>query len=145
MKASRRTLIAVLCPLLAFGLLFAVQGCRGGGQQQSQAEAPQDEAQTAKEQAEEAAEEAVQEVGEAAEEAGEAVAHIAGYVCPMHPESASLEPGKCSACNMDLEEAALHYTCTMCGGHAHAPGKCACGMDLVLRPVPDAPPPEPMH
>ena len=46
--------------------------------------------------------------------------------------------GKCSACGMEKEKAAVHYACTMCAGvHSHKPGKCGCGMDLVLLPIPE--------
>lgn len=140
MMASRRSVIAVLCPLLAFGLLIAVQGC-GGGEQQSQTDAQQEQAQAPKE-------EAVTPAPEPAEEAvAEMPEHIAGYTCPMHPEAASLEPGRCGICGMDLVEAGLHYTCPKCEGvHSHEPGTCPhCETDLVLRPVPDAPMPKPIH
>jgi hypothetical protein len=62
---------------------------------------------------------------------------LAGYVCPMHPEETSLEPGDCSVCGMALEPAKLHYVCPMHPEETSLePGKCsACGMELVLRPV----------
>ena len=73
------------------------------------------------------------------------------YVCPMHPDVTSDEPGECPICGMDLvereppaanpvqEHLALHadptYVCPM---HpdvtSDEPGECPiCGMDLVLR------------
>jgi hypothetical protein len=62
---------------------------------------------------------------------------LAGYVCPMHPEETSLEPGTCSVCGMALEPTKLHYVCPMHPEETSLePGKCsACGMELVLRPV----------
>jgi hypothetical protein len=139
MKASRKSLIAVLCPLLAFGLFLAVQGCRGGDDQQTQADV--------EEQAPDVEEQAQTQEEETVAEAAEAMEHIEGYTCPMHPAASSLQPGKCGTCGMELQKADLHYTCTMCEGvHAHEGGKCPqCGMDLVLRPVPDAPPPKAAH
>lgn len=57
------------------------------------------------------------------------------YICPMHPEVSSEEPGKCPKCGMFLEAKASEkpfYTCPM---HpevkADQPGKCPkCGMNL---------------
>ena len=127
MIASRRLLVALLCPLFLAGALLAVQGCGGGGETE--------QAQTAEET--EPAEESKPDESMLAVEEREEKLALAGYTCPMHPEACSLEPGKCSACGMDLEKTQVQYVCTMCPDvHMHAPGKCAhCGMDLVLRPV----------
>lgn len=62
----------------------------------------------------------------------------ARYVCPMHPEVVSDEPGVCPSCRMRLsrqEASAAEYVCPM---HPDAvrsePGKCpACGMPLRKR------------
>jgi multidrug efflux pump subunit AcrA (membrane-fusion protein) len=43
----------------------------------------------------------------------------AAYVCPMHPEVTSDEPGSCRVCGMDLEPAAP--TSRKPAGHAHHP------------------------
>jgi hypothetical protein len=147
MKAGRKSLIAVLCPLLVFGLFVAVQGCGGGGEQQTEVADVEEQAEDVKAQTDDVKEQAQTEVEETVAEAAKAVVHIEGYTCPMHPAASSLEPGNCGTCGMELEKAALHYTCSMCKGvHAHERGKCPkCGMDLVLRPVPDSPPSKPGH
>lgn len=85
------------------------------------------------------------------------------YVCPMHPEVSSPEPGKCPVCKMDLIEkkvpqektdehdahkghdresmAPQGETLYVCPMHPEVsssqPGKCSiCGMDLVARELP---------
>ena len=59
------------------------------------------------------------------------------YVCPMHPEVTSQEPGRCPECGMKLlataAAAATTYTCPM---HPEVtsdqPGRCPkCGMKLL--------------
>ena len=91
---------------------------------------------------------------ESAESAGEhAARHFdPAYVCPMHPDVTSDEPGACPVCGMDLvarerpetaaEHAARHfdpgYVCPM---HpdvtSDEPGTCpVCGMDLVPKRAP---------
>ena len=65
------------------------------------------------------------------------------YVCPMHPEVKSENPGKCPKCKMDLVKSApvkvkdmkAVYACPM---HSEVtsekPGRCPkCGMTLVLK------------
>jgi hypothetical protein len=133
MTVSRRSVIVLLCPLLAFGFLVAVQGCGGGGKG-SQTESQQQ----AKATMEEAQQPATQHA--AADTVAKSVDYILGYTCPMHPEQSSLEPGTCPVCGMSLVEAHLHYICPMHPEvQATEPGKCPkCGMDLVLRPVPEA-------
>ncbi len=61
-----------------------------------------------------------------------------GMACPMHPDQASLEPGKCSQCGMDLQPAYVFYgACPACGEvRRTAPGTCEkCGMELTLQSV----------
>lgn len=65
------------------------------------------------------------------------------YVCPMHPEVRSHEPGECPECGMHLvaetpapagaEGDVAFYTCTMHPSvHESEPGRCPiCNMDLV--------------
>ena len=72
----------------------------------------------------------------------------AGYVCPMHPEVTSDEPGTCPKCGMKLIPAApASYVCPM---HPEVtsdePGTCPkCGMKLIPAD-PDGPPKgEPAH
>jgi len=73
------------------------------------------------------------------------------YVCTMHPEVKSLQPGICSKCEMDLVPTAQiktdstlssntissedYYTCSMHPEvHADQPGSCPeCGMKLVKK------------
>lgn len=73
------------------------------------------------------------------------------YSCSMHPDVKSLQPGKCSKCEMDLipteyvkidstkSSGAIssedYYTCTMHPEvHADKPGSCPkCGMELVKK------------
>jgi FtsP/CotA-like multicopper oxidase with cupredoxin domain len=72
------------------------------------------------------------------------------YVCPMHPEVTSTEPGTCPKCGMNLVPAqAASYICPM---HPEVtstePGTCPkCGMKLVpsSAPASPAPPPEGHH
>ena len=139
MGSIRRSMIAVLCPMLVLGFFVAAQGCGGGdGEQAADVE---EQAEEVREEAKDVTEHAESEMEEHAAEAYEAGHYIAGFACPMHPQSCSLEEGTCEVCGMKLEKAKLLYACTMCPGvHAHEEGKCPnCGMDLVLRPVSDEP------
>lgn len=61
-----------------------------------------------------------------------------GLACPMHSDQASLEPGKCSKCEMDFQPAYVFFVaCPACGEvRRTAPGICEkCGMDLELQAV----------
>jgi FtsP/CotA-like multicopper oxidase with cupredoxin domain len=63
----------------------------------------------------------------------DAVEGPAVYVCPMHPEAVSEEPGHCPSCGMKLLPQATTYTCPM---HldvvSQEPGRCpSCGMKLL--------------
>ena len=67
------------------------------------------------------------------------------YVCPMHPEVTSAEPGICPKCGMKLVAVAVTYACPMHPEVTSAePGTCPkCGMKLVPRDVPLAPAAQP--
>jgi|GEM_PF-1812556 hypothetical protein len=57
------------------------------------------------------------------------------YVCPIHPDVTSEEPGRCPKCGMYLEakpQEVAYYTCPMHAGvRQDHPGKCPqCGMAL---------------
>src|SRR5204863_3756083 len=63
----------------------------------------------------------------------DAVEGPAVYVCPMHPEVVTEEPGHCPSCGMKLLPQATTYTCPM---HldvvSEQPGRCpSCGMKLL--------------
>jgi FtsP/CotA-like multicopper oxidase with cupredoxin domain len=63
----------------------------------------------------------------------DAVEGPAVYVCPMHPEVVTQEPGHCPECGMKLLPQATTYTCPM---HlevvSEEPGRCpSCGMKLL--------------
>lgn len=128
MMANRKLLIFLLCPLFVVTSVMLIQGCGGGNQTQE-----------AEETAKEAAGDVTKEAKEAVDESEAAMESLTedlvlmGYVCPMHPAEVSLEPGRCSQCGMDLNKAGVYYTCEHCGGKMMTPGKCACGMDMVLR------------
>jgi FtsP/CotA-like multicopper oxidase with cupredoxin domain len=58
------------------------------------------------------------------------------YVCPMHPEVASAEPGSCPKCGMKLLAQAAEETTYVCPMHPEVtsdkPGRCPeCGMKLL--------------
>jgi hypothetical protein len=128
MMMSRRSTLLFLCPLFLIAGLVLIQGCGGGGETEEAAE-------TAKEPAGEVAETA-KDAGEKSKAALEAHTEdlaLMGYACSMCPTEVSLEAGKCGKCGMDLEKVKVHYTCDHCGGSMMKAGKCACGMDLVLR------------
>lgn len=118
--STRKLLIALLCPLFVVAGVIIIQGCGGGSQSEEAAETSTEATETV-------------EKSEPAMESHSEDLALAGYACPMHPTEVSLEPGKCGQCGMDLEKAKLHYTCPHCGGSKMKPGKCACGMDLVLQ------------
>lgn len=73
------------------------------------------------------------------------------YACPMHPEVASLKPGTCSKCGMNLEQKkanlvkteqqkdSVYYTCSMHPEVKEAkPGNCPkCGMELIKKSIND--------
>ena len=67
------------------------------------------------------------------------------YVCPMHPEVTSAEPGICPKCGMKLVAVAVTYACPMHPEVTSAePGTCPkCGMKLVPRDAPLAPAAQP--
>jgi hypothetical protein len=125
MMANRKLLIAFLCPLFVVASVMLIQGCGGGSQTEEAAEA-------AKEVATDVAKDVVDKSKAALEEHTQDI-ELAGYACTMCPAEVSLAPGKCGKCGMDLEKAKVHYTCSHCGGSELKPGKCACGMDLVLQ------------
>jgi FtsP/CotA-like multicopper oxidase with cupredoxin domain len=73
---------------------------------------------------------------------GGAETQASSYVCPMHPEVTSTEPGTCPKCGMQLvpvaEPAASSYVCPM---HPEVtstePGTCPkCGMQLIASEAP---------
>ena len=76
---------------------------------------------------------------------GDADAPATSYVCPMHPEVTSTEPGTCPKCGMKLigvtGGTGVLRLSDAPGGHATEPGTCPkCGMKLVPeRPTDDRP------
>jgi FtsP/CotA-like multicopper oxidase with cupredoxin domain len=70
--------------------------------------------------------------------------HASAYVCPMHPEVTSTEPGACPKCGMKLIPAqpeAKSYVCPMHPDVSAAePGTCPrCGMRLMPSDAPSVP------
>lgn len=61
------------------------------------------------------------------------------YSCPMHPDVASSDPGKCTKCGMDLTKAKKkEMKMFVCPMHSDVtrekPGKCSkCGMELKAK------------
>ena len=45
------------------------------------------------------------------------------YVCPMHPEVTSTEPGKCPKCGMNLEEVTAGTQTDSAADHQHEAGE----------------------
>ena len=71
--------------------------------------------------------------------------HAQYYSCPMHPDVASHQPGKCPECGMELNRAGKEqmkasisksYTCPVhLDANSHNPGKCPkCGRKMNLSP-----------
>ena len=77
---------------------------------------------------------------------GDEEGHASAYVCPMHPEVTSTEPGACPKCGMKLIPAqpeAKSYVCPMHPDVSAAePGTCPrCGMRLMPSDAPSVPSP----
>jgi hypothetical protein len=81
---------------------------------------------------------------------GDEAGHASAYVCPMHPDVTSTEPGTCPMCGMKLIPSQPEATSYVCPMHPDVtstePGTCPrCGMRLMPSDAPSVPSPGMTH